>query len=118
LSLCQYRHKDNNSAERALRTPVVGRKSSYGSQTKWAAHLAARVWTITATAERNGREPLAYLTEYLHACAEAGGKAAEGQALERFFVWQADSGQTTASPDDDPGGAVGSGDQPHAGPSP
>jgi transposase len=41
---------DNNSAERALRTPVIGRKNSYGSHAEWAAHLAARVWTITACA--------------------------------------------------------------------
>ena len=40
---------DNNAAERALRTPVVGRKNYSGSQAKWAAHLAARAWTITAT---------------------------------------------------------------------
>jgi hypothetical protein len=41
--------------------------SYYGAQAEWAAHLAAVVWTIIATAERNGREPLAFLTEYLTA---------------------------------------------------
>lgn len=56
--------------DRALRNPVVGRKNYYGAQAEWAAHLAARVWTLTATAERNGHEPLAYLTDYLDACAE------------------------------------------------
>src|SRR5688572_20433134 len=44
-----------------------------------AAHLAAAVWTITATAERNNREPLTYLSEYLQACAIAGGKPPEGE---------------------------------------
>jgi hypothetical protein len=39
---------DNNTAERALRTPVIGRKNFYGSGAEWAAHLAADVWTITA----------------------------------------------------------------------
>ncbi|WP_131770792.1 IS66 family transposase, partial [Candidatus Protofrankia californiensis] len=39
---------DNNIAERALRTPVVGRKNCYGSQAEWSAHLAACVWTVTA----------------------------------------------------------------------
>lgn len=78
---------DNNPAERALRTPVVGRKNYYGSQAKWAAELAARVWTITATAERNGREPLAYLTDYLQACATAEGKTPEDQTLQRFLPW-------------------------------
>ena len=74
---------DNNKSERALRTPVVGRKNYYGSHAEWSAHLAARVWTITATAERHHHEPLAYLTGYLSACADAGGKAPAGPALHR-----------------------------------
>lgn len=94
---------DNNPAERALRNPVVGRKNYYGAQAEWAAHLAARVWTITATAERNDREPLAYLTDYLNACAAAGGRPPEDAALERFFVWLPTSAGTTDSPD--PAGA-------------
>lgn len=78
---------DNNTSERALRTPVVGRKNYYGSHAEWSAHLAARVWTITATAERHHHEPLTYLSDYLHACATASGKAPEGQALQRFLPW-------------------------------
>jgi hypothetical protein len=93
---------DNNPAERALRTPVVNRKNSYGSHAEWAAHLAARVWTITATAERNGREPLAHLTEYLQACATAAGKAPEVQALQRFLPWLPDPSDTAGSRDDNP----------------
>ena len=45
---------DNNTSERALRGPVVGRKNFYGSGSKASAELAGRVWTITATAERAG----------------------------------------------------------------
>jgi transposase len=93
---------DNNCAERALRNPVVGRKNYYGSQAEWSAHLAARVWTITATAERNNREPLAYLTEYINACATAEGRAPEGQALQRFLPWMPDPAATTGSRDHDP----------------
>ena len=78
---------DNNSSERALRTPVVGRKNYYGSHAEWSAHLAARVWTITATAERHHLDPLEYLTSYLSACANAGGKAPAGLALDRFLPW-------------------------------
>ena len=70
---------DNNKSERALRTPVVGRKNYYGSHAEWSAHLAARVWTMTATAERHHHEPLAYLTGYLSACADAGGKAPQAR---------------------------------------
>ena len=69
---------DNNTAERALRTPVIGRKNFYGSGAEWAAHLAADVWTITATAARHDIEPLSLLTGYLHACAHAGGTAPAG----------------------------------------
>jgi transposase len=78
---------DNNESERQLRTPVVGRKNYYGSHAEWSAHLAARVWTITATAERHGLEPLTYLTDYLNTCAETGGKPLESHALDRFLPW-------------------------------
>ena len=42
-------------------TPVIGRKNFYGSGARWAADLAADVWTITATAAQNGLEPLPLL---------------------------------------------------------
>lgn len=95
---------DNNTAERALRTPVIGRKNYYGAHAEWAAHLAARVWTITATAERNHREPLAFLTAYLNACAEAGSRPPNGKALEQFFAWLPVPEDTTENRD--PDGAV------------
>lgn len=81
---------DNNTAERALRNPVVGRKNYYGSGSVWAAELASRVWTIAATADRAGYNPLTYLTGYLEACAAAGGKPPEDGALARFLPWAAD----------------------------
>ncbi|MGH3788313.1 MAG: IS66 family transposase [Pseudonocardiaceae bacterium] len=93
---------DNNKSERALRTPVVGRKNYYGSHAQWSAHLAARVWTITATAQRHHQEPLTYLNDYLNACAEAGGKPPQGQALQRFLPWTLDPTDPTHSRDHDP----------------
>jgi transposase len=93
---------DNNAAERALRNPVIGRKNYYGSHAQWAAYLAATVWTITATAERNQREPLTYLNNYLQACAHNGGKPPEGDALQRFLPWLPDPGDTTGSRDNNP----------------
>jgi len=78
---------DNNTAERALRNPVIGRKNFYGSGARWAADLAADVWTITATAARNGLEPLPLLQDYLTACAQAGGTAPAGTDLEPFLPW-------------------------------
>jgi len=78
---------DNNTSERALRGPVVGRKNYYGSGSVVSAQLASRVWTITATAARAGLNPLAYLTAYLDECARAGGTAPTGQELTRFLPW-------------------------------
>jgi hypothetical protein len=82
---------DNNTAERALRTPVVGRKNFGGSGTRWAAELAARVWTITATTDLAGLNPITYLAAYLDACGAAGGKPLTPTALHRFLPWTASS---------------------------
>lgn len=78
---------DNNGAERALRGPVVGRKNFYGSGSVVSARLAGRIWTITATAERNGLNPLTYLGAYLNQCAHNGGTPPTGAALDRFLPW-------------------------------
>ncbi|MHB8332852.1 MAG: IS66 family transposase [Candidatus Dormibacteria bacterium] len=78
---------DNNTAERSLRTPVIGRKNFYGSGAAWSAELAAVVWTIAATANLHGIEPLHFLQEYLGVCAEQGGKPPQGEALARFRFW-------------------------------
>lgn len=81
---------DNNTAERALRAPVVGRKNYYGSGSVWAAEAAGRIWTVSATATRAGCNPLSYLIAYLEACAREGGRAPAGEALARFFPWALD----------------------------
>ena len=80
---------DNNAAERALRRPVVTRKNAYGSRTEDAARLAARIWTVTATAEMAGLNVITYLTAYLDACGRTGGKPLAGPDLERFLPWAA-----------------------------
>ncbi len=89
LSLCRYPDKDNNAAERALRRPVVTRKNAYGSRNEDAARLAARVWTVTATAEMAGLNVLTYLTAYLDACGRNGAKPLTSPDLERFLPWNA-----------------------------
>ncbi len=93
---------DNNTAERALRTPVIGRKNFYGSGAAWAARLAADVWTITATAARHDIEPLGLLTAYLQACAEHGGTAPAGAGLDPFLPWTP-QGRARRRPASDPG---------------
>lgn len=79
---------DNNRAERFIRNPVIGRKNFYGSGSIWAANLAGRAWTVTATAKLFGLNPLTYLSSYFEACGRAGGKAPEGEALEAFLPWR------------------------------
>ena len=81
---------DNNAAERLLRRPVMTRKNAYGSRNDDAARLAARIWTITATAELAGLNVLTYLTAYLDACGRNRGKPLAGPELGRFLPWAAD----------------------------
>ena len=99
---CRSLPLDNNTAERALRTPVIGRKNFYGSGAEWAAHLAADVWTVTATAARHDIEPLGLLTGYLHECARNGGAAPAGAGLDPFLPWTP-QGRARRRPASDPG---------------
>jgi len=78
---------ENNAAERGLRRPVVIRKACYVSGSIWSAELAADAWSILASAAQNHLNSLAYLKDYLSACAEAGGEAPKGTALGRFSPW-------------------------------
>ena len=80
---------DNNTAERAIRRPVVTRKNAYGSRNDNAARLPARIWTVTGTAEMAGLNILTYLTAYLDACGRNGGRPLSGPELERFLPWNA-----------------------------
>jgi transposase len=120
---------DNNTSQRALRGPVIGRKNYYGSGSVVSAELASRVWTITATAQRAGLNPLTYLTAYLDSCAQAGATAPHDQALTRFLPWAATTDDLTAwthdpqpstdttKPDTTASTAHSQGD-PHTGPAP
>ena len=69
---------DNNQAERALRGPVVGRKNYYGSGAQWSGELSAALFSLFHTLERWRINPRTWLTEYLNACADAGGRVACG----------------------------------------
>ena len=75
----------NNTAERAQRGPVVGRKNYYGSGAVWSGQLAAMLFSLLQTLCLWKLNPRAWLTAYLTACAEAGG-AAPADA-ERFLPW-------------------------------
>jgi transposase len=77
---------DNNTAERVLRTPVVGRKNSYGSGSVWSAHLAAMMLSVLQTVLLWDLNPHHWLTAFLHACADHGGKSPTD--LSAFLPWQ------------------------------
>ena len=80
---------DNNAAERALRRPVVTRKNAYGSRNEDAARLAARIWTITATAEMAGLN-VHHLPHRLPRRLRTNRRQATGRPdLERFLPWTA-----------------------------
>ena len=76
---------DNNQAERALRGPVVGRKNYYGSGAQWSGELSAALFSLFHTLERWRINPRIWLTEYLNACAVAGGRVPAD--FERFLPW-------------------------------
>ncbi len=76
---------DNNTAERAERGPVVGRKNYYGSGAVWAGRLAAMLFSLFGTLQRWQVNPRAWLTWYRTACAEAGGKPPAD--LDAYLPW-------------------------------
>ena len=69
---------DNNSAARALRTLVVGRKNYYGSGSIWSAHLAAMLFSVLQTVVLWGLHPHHWLSAFFHACVDNGGKPPAG----------------------------------------
>lgn len=51
---------DNNAAERAIRSPVVGRKTWYGTHSRAGALAAARHFRLVESCKMNGINPRAY----------------------------------------------------------
>jgi len=76
---------DNNAAERALRTPVVGRKNYYGSGCVWSAQLAAMMFSVLQTVLLWGLNPHHWLSAFLQACADHGGKSPTD--ISPFLPW-------------------------------
>lgn len=76
---------DNNTAERAHRNQVVGRKNYYGSGAEWSGKLAAMMFSIFQTLLLWKLNPRLWLIEYLRACAENGGRAPA--APDSFLPW-------------------------------
>jgi transposase len=85
---------DNNTAERTLRALVCGRKQFFGSRALWAGHLAADLFSLFATLQLWAINPRKWLTEYLLACAQAGGQAPADAA--RWLPWNLPLPERTA----------------------
>ncbi len=79
---------DNNTAERAIRNPVTGRKNYYGSGSVWSAVLAALMFTTLQTVLLWGINPRHWLHSFLLACAKNGGVAPSD--LSPFLPWEMD----------------------------
>ena len=77
---------DNNQAERAERGPVVGRKNYDGSGAVWAGQLAAMLFSVFETLRLWGLNARQWLTGYLTACADQGGRPLP--ELRRWLPWR------------------------------
>lgn len=82
---------DNNLSERKLRPAALGRKHYYGSGAVWSGDLTTALFTVFQTARHNGLDPLKYLTAYLHAAANNGGRPPAN--LDDFLPWSLSDSQ-------------------------
>ena len=70
-----YVPMDNNSAERALRRPVIGRKLSFGSHSEDGAALQGLLLSVFATLDMAGLGLWRWLEEFPGECAAIGSRA-------------------------------------------
>ena len=66
---------DNNAAERALRSAVIGRRLSFGSDSEAGARFTAAMYSVVNTLSVNGLDVRRWLEEWLRECAGNGGSA-------------------------------------------
>ena len=76
---------DNNAAERAHRSAVIGRKNFYGSGSQWSGQLMATMYTVLMTVKLSKLNPRTWLLAYLQACCAAGNRAPTD--LRAFLPW-------------------------------
>ena len=79
---------DNNPAEQALRMPVAGRRSFYGSGSIWSAEFAVLMMGWIKTLQMWQLNPHAWLSTYLQACAE--NNATPPEDISLFLPWTMD----------------------------
>jgi transposase len=86
---CPQAPMDNNTAERRMRNPGMGRKNYYGSGSQWSAGLAAMMFSLFQTVLLWQLNPHHWLYSYLNACADNGGQPPA--ELSPFIPWQMDA---------------------------
>lgn len=85
---------DNNYGERLMRNAALGRKNYYGSGAEWSGRLATSMFSSFATLKLWNINPRLWLTWYLDACANAGGKAPAN--IEAYLPWNMSDAQRAA----------------------
>jgi transposase len=88
---CPWVSMDNNTAERDMRPPVIGRKNFFGSGALWSAQLACIVYSVLATLKLYGINERLWLSEFLQACANHGGQALSD--VRAFMPWSMNARQ-------------------------
>jgi transposase len=83
---CPQAPMDNNTAERRMRNPAMGRKNYYGSARQWSAELAAMMFSLFQTVLLWKLNPHHWLHRYLTACADNGGRPPAD--LSPFIPWK------------------------------
>ena len=63
---------DNNAAERMIRGPAIGRRLSFGSDSKDGAKFTAVMYSVVGTLSMNGIDVLRWLEAWLEECAKNG----------------------------------------------
>jgi transposase len=76
---------DNNLAERALRTPVVGRKNFYGNHSDRAAEATAIFYSVIATCKLHKIDPRKFLKRYLMTSAQTETRILTQEETESFL---------------------------------
>jgi transposase len=85
---------DNNTAERTLRGPALGRKNYYGSGAEWSGKLAMTMFSVFATLQKWGINPRTWLRWFLDACADAGANTPTD--IQPFLPWNMSAAQRQA----------------------
>jgi len=79
---------DNNTAERAIKPFVVGRKNWLFANTPAGARARANLYGLIETAKANHIEPYRYLAHLFHELAQRDLEA--GEAIEDLLPWNVD----------------------------